>query len=559
MQAVLKFHCASLFFLALFSCSTRSEQSPRPITPIRVQILALNDFHGQITSRVVGGRQLGGAAVIRAHFDREQHEFPGTTFVAQIGDFIGASPPESGLLLDEPSIMFFNLLGNDWCQKADPRCNLLATLGNHEFDRGETELVRLIAGGNHPEGPFLDNPFRGSLATYVSSNVVGSPVDKHLAPFVLKSIEGVTIAFVGATTKTTKDVVRKGNLKNTVFIDEAESINRQVRQLKQRGIRTFIALIHEGGEQEPYDGPTRATGSGVEGNILSILKALDGDVDVVISGHFHNFTNAYFTRPSGMSILVTQAKSGGAAYADIELQIDRTTGDVLKKTASIKKTWADEVTPDPEALALVERAKQVVLPRISRRICRLDTPISRDSTAAGESALGDLVADAHRQAVRADIGLMNPRGLRNDLDSKDVTWGDIFAVLPFSNPVYAIALTGRQVEELLEQQWQEEGTSILQVSGLSYLWSDTPTNAHRVSDVRVGGKPLDLDQIYRVAANSFLALGGDRFTVLKEGKILEIGPLDIDALEAYLKSNRSPWRAEAEVRIRKVNRDARSN
>jgi 5'-nucleotidase len=291
---------------------------------LHVQLLGINDFHGQLSGgRRVTNRPVGGAAVLAAYLQAAQQDsndpdLSDRTFIVHAGDHVGATPPESALLRDEPAIGFLNLLANRYCRYEDrrglrdrrrgwdddakddcrdrrvhPKCNLVGTPGNHEFDEGKDELFRLLNGGNHASGPFLENPYRGARYPTISSNVVDEKTGKPiLPPFVIKDVKGIRIAFIGAVLKETPTIVTPTGVAGLKFLDEADSINRYVRWLRTtEGIRTFVVLIHQGGRQTTYEGPTQPGGliSGQE--IVDIVSRLDDDVDVVVSGHAHAFTN----------------------------------------------------------------------------------------------------------------------------------------------------------------------------------------------------------------------------------------------------------------------------
>ncbi len=223
-----------------------------PHSDIRIKILAINDFHGQLPpGRIVGGRPVGGAAVLASYLKAAERGIEDRTLIVHAGDHVGASSPVSALLKDEPSIMFFNTLANKYCSSADimnPLCNIAGITGNHEFDKGVAEMMRLIFGGNHPEGPFLETPWRGALYPYVVANVIDSKTGRHiLPPYVIKKVNGVPIAFIGAVLKDTPSIVSASATEGLTFLDEAESINNYIPELMAKHVRAVIALIHQGG------------------------------------------------------------------------------------------------------------------------------------------------------------------------------------------------------------------------------------------------------------------------------------------------------------------------
>jgi 5'-nucleotidase len=548
---------------------------------VAVKILGINDFHGQLSAgKLVSKRPVGSAGVLAAYLKGSSAAAPANTLLVHAGDHVGASPASSALLQDEPAVSFLNLLANRHCRHLevedrggiggreedddrfegwmDPRCNLAGSVGNHEFDEGIAELQRLLGGGNHAKGPFLESPWRGARYPTLAANVVdaktGRPV---LPPYVVKRVDGVPLAFIGVVLKETPTIVTPTGVAGLRFLDEADAVNSYVPELRRRGVRAIVVLIHQGGSQKSYTGATDPAGT-VSGAIVDIVKRLDDEVDLVVSGHTHSFLNAILKNQNGKAMLVTQAFSAGTAYADIDLEIDRETRDVVKKTASIVTTWADAgpgLTPDPAAAALTLAAETKVAPLVNQLIGTATTALPAAGGPSGESLLGDLIADAQRAAVPgADFAFMNPGGIRADLAAGPVTWGNLFAIQPFGNSLVALTLTGDQVRQLLEQQWQGQPfPRILQISGLSYTWDGAKPVGSRVVEIRKGGALLDPAASYRVVVNNFMAAGGDNFTVLVGGLNPAGGAQDIDALIAWVKSLPQPFGPPDGGRISRLN------
>lgn len=524
---------------------------------IHIKVLAINDFHGHLSEgRMVGNRPTGGAAVLASYLKAAERGIEYRTIIVHAGDHVGASPPVSAQLYDEPSIMFMNTLANKYCSgrgHSGDKCNLAGTLGNHEFDKGAAEMMRLIYGGNRPDGPFLENPWRGALFPYVVSNVVDEKTGKNLLPpYLIKNINGVRIAIIGAVLKDTPSIVSASAVKGLAFLDEADSINKYVPELMARRVEAIIVLIHQGGYQTSYRGPT-APGKTVEGPITDIVARLDDRIDVVISGHTHSFINALIKNRHGKDILVTQAFSYGTAYADIDLDIDRNTKRIIRKSASIVTTYDDAgpgLTPDPAVSKLVAAAEAKVGPLVHRIIGQAVAEISAAQNSAGESALGDLIADAQRAAFPADFAFTNPGGIRADIKSGPLTWGALYAVQPFKNYLVRMKLTGSQIYELLNEQWLDQPQQrMLQVSGLTYSWDYSRPAHNRVIEIRRNGKPINPALSYTVVVNSFLAGGGDNFRVLTKGTDQATGPVDLDALETYIQKLPQPFSAQTDGRI----------
>jgi len=487
---------------------------------------------------------------------------PGDTdgiIIALPGDVIGASPPESGLLLDEPTMLFFDTYANPYCSAGpDPTeasCNMVATPGNHEFDEGVPELMRLINGGNGTTSiTHLVDPYPGTKSTYVCANVIFEEnTTLLLPPYTVKTVSGVPVAFIGAVTTDTPRITEASDTKGMQFLDEAESINRYIPEIRQKGVHAIIVLLHEGGNQAPYDGPTRGNTS-VTGRVAEIVPRLDGEVDVVLSGHTHEFTNAFLENAGGNPVLVTQAYMYSRGFADVDLLIDRASGEIVKKSAQIIPAYADQppgTTPDPAIAAFLAADEKVIAPQVDQLIGVAAMDMTREQDPAGESVMGDLVADSQRAAMNADAGFLSTGSVRADLAAGNITWGDLYDVQPYADTVLSMTLTGEQIERVLEQQWQEPlPPHNLAVSGLVYRYDAKKPAGSKVTSVTVHGLPLDREADYTVSMDDFLAGGGDGYTTFTEGKDRINGPKDIDALVACFGSLPQPVNVTTDGRIR---------
>jgi 5'-nucleotidase len=342
------------------------------------------------------------------------------------------------------------------------------------------------------------------------------------------------------------------------FLDEATSINKYAKELRGHGVHTIVVTIHQGTTQASYTGATDPSVQNLSGAIVDIVKQLDDDVDVVISGHTHAFTNALIPNQNGKQVLVVQAFSASTAYDDVDLTISRKSGDVVEKSAAIVTTWGDAgpgLIPDPQVTAMVAAADERVAPLVNQLIGVAASDLTRTENAAGESTLGNLIADAQRVETNAAFAFMNPGGIRTDIAAGEVTWGELFAVQPFANDLVSMDLTGAQIKILLEQQWQGQSTPrILKTSGMTYTWDAARPVGDRVVQLLDGNaQPLDVGAIYRVTVNSFLAAGGDNFLVLKEGTNRVVGPVDLAALVSYIQGLAQPFSASIEARINRLN------
>ena len=582
-------HLRLLALAALLACAT-GPHAPAPkaaqaLEPVRIRVLAINDFHGQISKgRRIDGRPVGSAGVLAAWLRAAEAGMEDRTLIVHGGDLVGASPPTSALLQDEPTVTFFGQLGNRWCQAPaqaglgstssmssalqgpeerfaawlDPRCNLAGTTGNHEFDHGWRQLLRLLGGGNHENGPFLESPWRGARYPTLAANVVDARTGQPILPrYVVKEVGGVRIGVVGLVLREAPAMVIPTGVEGLAFLDEAQAANACAEELKQQGVHAIVVLVHQGGVQEGYAGPTRTDGDAPAGRIAGIVRRLDGAVGLVVSAHTHQFTNALLPNAAGRLVLVTQAYSAGAAFAQIDLELSRASGEISRGSAEIRTAWADEGpgrTPDPQAGALEAAAEEKVAPMVKRVVGTAAVALSNQPDAAGETALGDLIADSYRAAIPGAVAAFtNPGGIRTDLGAGPITWGALFAIQPFGNTVVGVTLTGAQLRGVLEQQWRGQATQrMLQLSGIRYVWSESARVGQKVKEVWVGAQPLDPAGRYLVAVNSFLAAGGDRFTALSEVADQVGGPLDMDAMVSHLQALAEPIRPPPGDRIRLV-------
>lgn len=530
---------------------------------VRVKILAVNDFHGQLPAgQTLSGEPAGSAPVLASYLHAAENESPGAAvFVVFPGDVVGASPPESGLLLDEPAILFTDEFVQGCCDTPDGTCtvscNLIATPGNHEFDDGVPGMLRLVYGGNGTTDiTHLVDPYPGSKAAYVSANIVWTnnttPV---FPPYVIRDAGSAKIAFIGADTIQTPSLTGPDDTAGVTFVNETDAINRYIPEIQSQGVHAIVVVLHEGGSQTAYEGPTR-NNTTVTGRVTDIVGGLDPDVDVVLSAHTHKFTNAYLNNSGQRPVLVTQAYSYSRAFADVDLEIDPATDEIVKKSARIVPAYADRypgTEPDPAAAALSNEADAVVSGTTDQVVAVAAENITRESTAADESALGDLVADSQRAAVQADAAFVTTGSLRADIAKGNVTWGDLYDVQPFSDLVYAVSMSGSQIRGALERQWTEpEPPYPLAVSGLTYTYDPDRPAGNKIVEIRVNGIPLDDTSTYRAAAVTYLLGGGDGYTEFENTTIITSGQDDADALASYMGALPQPVDAGVDNRTRIV-------
>jgi len=527
--------------VVLLSAFTSAAAAP-PQT-VNIQILALNDFHGNLdpptgSAGRIGTTPAGGVEYLATHI-KQLEATNLNTIIVSVGDLIGASPLISALFHDEPTIEAFNLIGLDY-----------AAVGNHEFDEGAAELKRMQEGGCHPVDGCQDgDPFNGAEFRFLAANVVQEKNGKTLFPaYKMRSFAGAKVAFIGVTLEGTPTIVTPSGVAGLQFLDEADTVNALVPELKAKGIETIVVLIHEGGSQPGLYNEC----AGISGPIVDIVNRTDDEVDLFISGHTHGAYNCVID-----GRIVTSASSFGRLITDIDLTVDRATGEVTAMQAGNVIVTRD-VARDPALTALVDKYRALSAPLANRVIGSITADITRTANAAGESALGDVIADAQLAATapagygNAVVAFMNPGGIRTDLTYAqisggelpgEVTYGEAFNVQPFGNSLVTMSLTGAQIDALLEQQFDNPAPGqnrILQVSnGFAYTWSASAPTGSKVdpTTITINGVTVDPGTTYRVTVNSFLADGGDNFTVLTQGMDRLGGAVDLDALVAYFGAN----------------------
>ena len=533
-----------------------SRERPFDEAPVTAKILGFNDFHGYLNGQMIGGRPVGGAAVLAAYLKAESAEVDNRAVIVHAGDVVGASPAESALQHDEPTIHFLNLLANDQCV-ADalmaPLCNMVGTLGNHEFDDGPQEMIRLLFGGRHPDAAPDLPAWSGAEFPYVSANVVREETGELvLPPYVVKEIGGVPVAFIGAVLRSTPEIVIAYGTEGISFLDEVETINRYVEEIRNQNIRAIVLTIHHGFAQNPLAPPENLE----ENQFIELVRQLDDEVDVVISGHLHAHTNLLVPGRNGKEILLTQAFEEGTAYSDIDIVLDRQSREIVAKSAAIMSTWADSgpgLTPEPEIAAFVNDINSELDSHLNQVIGASSTTLSREANEAGESLMGNFLADAYRSMLGVDFAFS---GLgRADIPAGNITLGDLYQVDPFDRDLIVMTLTGSQIVRLLNEQWSGRGSpQFLAVSGLSYTWDANGPENERIIDIRdARGRTLDSNLSYRISTSEFFASGGSGFDVFTEGVDRKIRRSTLDVLVDHTKNLPQPFRVYLDGRIERVN------
>lgn len=553
---------------------------------VKLDLLALNDFHGNLEVPTgnngnipgitnVKGTPAGGAAYLASLLNQERKKSRAngaTTLTVAAGDLIGASPLLSAAFHDEPTVKAMNLMKLD-----------VSAVGNHEFDEGVDELLRMQRGGCLPDGAGANGQdscpgtqdFKGADFKYLGANVfwkagLGKKKPNPFKPYKIEKVQGQKVAFIGMTLEGTPGIVSAAGIANVEFRDEVQTANALVPQLKKKGVKSIIVLLHEG--VTPTDTTSYNSCTGVTGPALAIAQQLAPQIDAVVSGHTHQPYNCVVKDPAGKPRLLTSASSFGRMVTKLHFLINPKSGDIVRPAAYAENLIngnSDGQKQSKKVVTLIETFKTLVAPIANRVIGKVASPntcsggllcVSRTADTSGQdSELGNLIADSQKADPSVVSGgkapvvaFMNPGGIRSDLvvaANGDVTYGSAFTVQPFNNFVVSMDLTGAQIKALLNEQWNganEASRKILQVSGLTYTW-DTSDAAATGANALVGDVLVDADgnpatapvplvdtTTYRVVANNFLSDGGDGFATFAAGTNKLIGGIDVDSLVKYL-------------------------
>lgn len=542
-----------------------------------LQLLSFNDFHGHLEatdpplSTTVDPSQTpaGGVEYLSAAVKAQRAEQPDSTLTVAAGDLIGGSTFLSGLFQDQPSIEAMEELGLD-----------VSSVGNHEFDEGTDELLRIVDGGCYQGECFQDSqgediPYDGADFDYLAANVLkrsdGQPL---LPPTSVKEVDGIPVGFIGMTLEATPTLVSPTGVASVDFLDEVETANAQASALKAQGVESIVVLLHEGGTQSG----TFNDCVGISGAIVDIAEQITPEVDMLVTGHTHQPYTCSIDDPAGNPRLVTSAASYGQVLTESHLEIDRATREVLRDESTAENHLVVRtVAADAAQTAIINFWKTLSAPIAAEVVGTLApaTDILGDSSTCRceETPMTDLVADAMLAGTEdevnggAQIALMNTGGVRASLryttitngeQPGEITYAETYAVAPFNNILVTLDLTGAQIEDVLNQQYQPvtaRGSrpmlSLGVSAGFSYTWewegavpapNTQPgagtTGGHVVpGSMTLDGVPLEDDQTYRVATLNFLADGGDLFTAFAAGTNKVGGPEDLPNLAQYFRDN----------------------
>lgn len=539
--------------------------------PVALRLIHINDFHGALESSAglsltIGERPGAGPATLRvpaggapalAGLVRSLRAGSPNSLMIAGGDLVGAAPLVSSLFRHESTIEVLNDIGLE-----------VSSFGNHEFDDGTKELQRLIKGGcaaTMPDGVITScarETYRGVKFTYLGANVINTKGEQLAAPYLIKRVSGIPVGIIGAVTIQTPTLVTPSGVAGLQFIDEADAVNRAAGELRAKGVRAMVAVFHEGIEIDGRADWNDTSCPGAAGPLLGIAQRLAPEIRVVLSGHTHR---GYRCEIGGRLLIQSTAYGRGISVVDVEL--DRSTRAMLpparsmnlpvmnertepetraKVIAGMPEPWAralSDAKPDAKIAAKVAAYAALAKPKADRVVARIGGALTHSRTDRTDTPMGRLIADAQLSATRTEgsqLALMNPGGVRGGLVCAappcPITFGQVFLVQPFGNSLVVMNLTGEQLKRALEQAHRPGAEPYLlhPSEGFTFTWTNDAPKGSQVSDMRLMGQPIDPAKTYRVTVNSFLADGGDGYTVLKEGKDLKGGGQDIDALMAYM-------------------------
>ena len=532
---------ATLALVAALPAQASNAAGKKPTAPgktqMDIQMLSFNDFHGNLepptgssgalitgyrartppTPRCRGHdratRAGSGYLATKLRSLRAGHAH---SITVAAGDLIGASPLISAAFHDEPTIQAMNELGLE-----------VTSVGNHEFDEGYQELLRMQNGGCIDDGDGLNNQnscpdgsFAGANFQYLSANVKYEGTDQTiLPPYWIKNFKGAKVGFIGMTLKETPSIVTAAGVAGLEFTDEVATANAVVPLLEAQGVKAIVVLIHQGGipagttftgasgtvynVANTWDSTCNNGGtlSAADSPIIPIAEHLDPQIDMIVSGHTHAPYVCNIPDPDNNSRMVTSASSFGRLVTETNMTFDRRTQDIVRTSVSSANMVVDrDHAPAADLTALVDHYNTLIAPIKARPIGSITADVTKTQNGAGESALGDLIADAQVNdpstvvnGVAPVVAFMNPGGIRADLVYSAstgeapgvITFGEAFAVQPFGNLDTSMDMTGAQIYTMLEQQWPRgdpsAGARVLQVSdGFSYRWNPTvvPTAMH---------------------------------------------------------------------------------
>lgn len=479
---------------------------------LEVQFLSMNDLHGKIDQEYMidpdgdGTSDMYGRMDYTATAIKEREAENPNTLIVHAGDMIGGSSPVSGLLQDEPTVGIMEEIGFD-----------VGTVGNHEFDEGLDELLRMVNGGDHPEGKGTEG-YDGMNFPVLCANCVHEDTgETFLDPYYITEVDGVEIGFVGVNTVETVNMVMPASLEGVAFTDEAEAVNDAVAELKAQGVKSIVVLAHM---------PAYQSGESATGAAADLANAVDDEVDIIFAAHNHVVNNAVVDNK-----LIVQANEYGKAFADVDVQIDRTTGDIITKEAEVVFVKQSDYTPDPVVAGTLAFYAEAIAPIINEEVGYNAQDLTGSYANESDHGLGNLIADGMKWNMDSDFAMQNGGGIRDVLLAGPITWGELYNILPFGNTLMKVEITGADLYPILNEQLSGYGGDY-SVAGFHYTFNP---ELQQVVDITLpDGSPIDMDAVYTLTVNNYMGTSDGPIKDL--GKNPEMGPVDVDAMVEFVKS-----------------------
>lgn len=539
---------------ATVESSSELDNEPKSTATVPIQLLGINDFHGALSTTgsyydATGNKtsNAGTAALLAGYFNQAETAFKaqnntGKTLRVQAGDMVGASPANSGLLQDQPTMRILNQMKF-----------AVGTLGNHEFDEGLGEFNRILTGTKpDPSSGFLpivkeynedysQDELEGGFDLVIANvHEKDGSIPYGWKPYTIKNVgtaaEPINIGFIGVVTTEIPNLVLAEHHKDYTFTDPAEEIVKYSKELVDQDVNAIVVLGHTPSVQGSGE-----TVSGETAEIMNKVKQTDPDnsVDAFFAGHNHVYTNGVVGNTR-----IVQSTSQGKGYIDLRGEYDPATKDF----ASTPKATVSAVDPtkgiakDAAIEEIVADADTRVAQVTEEKIGTADKAedISRTVNEMGESPVGNLVTDAqvymaNKNGVPVDFAMTNNGGIRDDLKVKpdsSITWGAAQAVQPFGNIMQIVEMTGQQIENVLNQQDEKY---FLQVSGLKYTVEKNDTSSVVKEMKKADGTPIEADKTYKLIINDFLYGGGDGFSEFTNAKLTGALDPDTETFIGYIK------------------------
>ncbi|MDU0813528.1 5'-nucleotidase C-terminal domain-containing protein [Bacillus siamensis] len=507
------------------------EQQTEDTGRVPLRIISMNDLHGKIDQQYeldlngdgkpdgTFGRMDYAAAYIKKAKAEKEH-----AFVVHAGDMIGGSSPVSALFQDEPTVELMEDIGFD-----------AGTVGNHEFDEGTNELKRIINGGDHPDGKGTSG-YDGQNFPLVCANCKLKSGEPFLPPYEIKYVSGIPVAFIGVVTRSAAGMVIPDGIKNITFTDEVKAVNDAAADLKKKGIKAIAVLAHMSAEQN---------GSAITGEAAKLAVGTDSEIDVIFAAHNHKVVNGEVNGK-----LIVQAFEYGKAIGIADLELDKESKDIVKKSAEIQYIDQSKIKPDPNAAGILSKYEEKVKPIISETIGEAAHDITGGYSNDGDTALGNLIADGMKAKMKSDFALMNGGGIRDGIKKGPITWGDLYNVQPFGNVLTKLEIKGKDLREIINAQISPVYGPDYSISGFSYTWN--PETGKAIDMKMADGTDVQPEKGYTITVNQFMATaaGAKYGPIGKLGKNPVTGPEDLEATVDYVKSFSAPISYQTDGRIR---------